>query len=171
MVYDPVQQRLVMFGGYSSWWMGDTWELAPVDPASSRSFGHGCAGTAGVPALAPLLGRRAWLGDLFAVEVRNAPAAQLGVLWSGLSRTTFGGITLPFDLRLLGMPGCSLLCSGQFVDPMAYLGGALRAALPLPLDPALQGAVFYQQALLADPAANAAGVITSQALEHRLGLR
>jgi hypothetical protein len=171
VAYDEARQRLVMFGGQTGWWQADTWELMPIRPARSMSFGQGCAGTAGSPVLLPSIGHRPWLGDSFQAEVINAPAGRPAVLFSGSSRTNFAGLTLPFDLTALGMPGCTLWCSGQILLPMTPGGGPPSAAIQIPLDPALAGGAFYQQALVVDPGANTAGLTATQGLEHRFGVR
>ena len=31
MAFDPISRRLVLFGGYSVGFLGDTWTLTPVD--------------------------------------------------------------------------------------------------------------------------------------------
>ena len=95
------------------------------------------------------------------------------VLTFGVSSSSLGGVPLPFDLTPLGAPGCSIVN-----DVIALLGGTTMAdpngsvlvQVPLPLDPALVGGVFFTQYLFISPAANALGVFTSNGRRNTIGV-
>lgn len=77
-------------------------------------------------------------------------ALSPGILSFGSSRSNFGGIPLPLDLGFLFpvLAGCGL--ESDFYFSIAFFsdaqGGASIAA-PIPVDPTLAGATFYNQAL------------------------
>ena len=88
------------------------------------------------------------------------PDGRLG--GAGVSNTNLGGLPLPFDLSVLGMNGCTLYTSLDVTLPMTNLFGRARATVPIPLgrQPGLR---FYNQAIVVDPGANAAGLVLSNA--------
>jgi hypothetical protein len=172
MVHDPSRQRSILFGGSNAGqYLGDTWELAAANPARYAPFGAGCAGGAGMPVLGAVPWQLPWLGGSFTAEVRPIPPVAVGVMFTGYSRTTWLGIPLPLNLTGAGMPGCSLLASGQIILALSTGGGVGTLTLPLPTDPSLLGAAFYQQALVSDFAANPAGLIVSNGAAARFGQR
>jgi hypothetical protein len=69
----------------------------------------------------------------------------------GVSNTTWGTLPLPFELSSIGMPGCSILTSADFIVPLPITAGQATWDLQLPDDDGLLGATFYQQALVLDP--------------------
>ena len=104
-------------------------------------------------------------------ENRHACQATIheGVL--GLSKTAWGQSNLPLDLTYLGMPGCSLFTSGELVFPVVNSGGTASLTLAVPNSTQLVGCLFYNQALVLDPPANAFGAILSNAGEGKLGAK
>jgi len=156
IIWDPRRQRLVAFTN------GYPWDCGPDRPPSASSFGAGCAGSAGTPALAA--GTLPWLGETFVLAL---PSASATALLLGASRTAWGPAPLPLPLGGVGMPGCTLLTSIDLTFPLA--GNA--AALPIPGSIALVGQAFYVQGIVADPVANPLGAVTSNALEVRVGGR
>jgi hypothetical protein len=84
-------------------------------PAASIWLGEGCADAAGQPriGLSPEGGARGRI-SVSGVEP-GAPCALL----MGLSSSRFGALTLPFDLASVGLPGCMLRTSVDFVIPVA----------------------------------------------------
>ena len=119
-------------------------------------FGKGCKGLGGfIPQsttnIIPVIG-----SANFRMELRKAPPQQPGLLLWGFSRTKFGPIKLPFDLRSLGMIGCTLLVDPQMIWPITTIGGSPgtgTAAVPLaiPALPPLRGLQFFSQWLILDP--------------------
>jgi len=92
----------------------------------------------------------------------------------GFSRTKWGPIKLPFDLKGLGAPTNSLQVSMDILLPVAPWKIApglwnLRAVLTVPNLATLAGKKFYGQTLFLDPPSNALGLVFSNATEMTLG--
>ncbi len=100
--------------------------------------------------------------------------AYTAVAIVGTSRTSFGSLSLPFDLGPLGAPGNSLYARPTFLFslPLSQSGGSYGGSLslPLPADPWFGGAKFYGQVFFADKASNALGLVFSRGVELNLGL-
>ena len=174
MTGDATRGRVVAFtNGFSQSGTQyyDVWEYGPVYPAQYLPFGAGCAGSAGVPTLAPAPGELPWLGDTLTLRVTRVPTTTLALLFLGSSRTSFGGYPLPIDLTALGMPGCSLYTRGTVLLQATSQNGVASFTTPLPAATDLLGAPFFAQALVADPQANAAGLAATNALDARIGGR
>ncbi|MBZ0214430.1 MAG: hypothetical protein K8H99_11565 [Nitrospirae bacterium] len=75
----------------------------------------------------------------------------------------FGTIPLPLDLTLLGMPGCAWYTDIAATLPMATSSGTARVTFVLPNTPNVVGLQFFCQGLVFDPAANSAGLISTNA--------
>jgi hypothetical protein len=69
------------------------------------------------------------------------------------------------------MTGCALRVDGTALLAVAVSGGRGAVPLRIPNDASLLGGRFYDQALVVDPPANAAGATMSHALEARIGGR
>ncbi len=96
----------------------------------------------------------------------------------GLSNKSFAGIPLPFDLGLLGAPGCKLYVSIDLavaVPPRSfdrsYPFGEFRLLFPLPNFTSLAGATLYQQWLFLEPRRNRLGLTASDAVLARFGTK
>lgn len=175
MAYDPVRQRIVLFGGTANWapsqplqsnFLGDTWELALPAGASYTPFGVGCAGSRGVPTLTASGGSLPHAGQLFQATVTNLPFTAPAFLFLGLSNTGYGGLPLPLNLGFLGAPACSLLVSGDDVSLVTNVLGTGHWQWTIPNVP---GAVFYNQAFVFDAAANPLGITTSNGAHATIG--
>ena len=120
-------------------------------PASTNA----CPGSNGNrPIMASASGERPALGSNYVLRVERALANTIVVPMFGLSNTVANGnLPLPFDLTVLGAPGCFLR-----VDPaitfglVTDAGGFAFLDLAFPANPALRGATFFGQALCFDPA-------------------
>lgn len=118
--------------------------------ATYHTFGTGCAGTAGVPALAAAPGSLPIPGTTLSVQVTNLPI-DLAIMATGFSNTlAAGSIPLPFSLAGAGFPGCDLL-----VDPVVntFLVGSSGTAtwtLALPANATFIGSQIYNQAISLD---------------------
>jgi len=169
MAYDPVRGEAVLFGGYDGInRMADTWLYRPVAPASvAVEFGTGCGGSPPVLALEP--GQRAWIGDTLRWHLQaNVHTAALAL---GATRDSFNGVPLPFDLSRFGMPGCALWVAPDVLAPMQPEVTGCVLSTPIPFVHGLAGASLFLQALVVDPAANAAGLTTTAGMQLRLGAR
>ena len=174
MAYDPVRQRVVLFGGTNHWayslsqtWaLGDTWEFDLGAGASYTTYGAGCAGSRGVPTLAAAPGSLPGVGQTFQVNLGNLPFTGAVFLFVGISDTTYGPTPLPFSLAGLGAPGCSALASGE---DLRLLTNVLGSALWQWTVPNAPGVSFYNQAFAFDPAANPLGLTVSNGGRGTIG--
>lgn len=162
MAYDPVSERVVLHGGsYGPLELGETWTYGPLVPARFTRHYVGCRSSVGA---ADLNATRPWLGDPMQFRLTGIPAGAPAVVHLGLSATTlYGIIPLPLDLTPLGATGCTLYTDIAVSLPMAASANGAQLSLPLCLCPSLLGSVLYCQALAADPRANPAGLVTSNA--------
>jgi hypothetical protein len=95
------------------------------------------------------------------------PAATLLL---GLSNQTWGAVPLPFGLDFLGMTGCSLLVSADFVLTSGIsAAGEAAWSIALPEDRGLLNAHFYGQILAPDPGVTPAGFVVSRGLDVAIG--
>jgi len=171
LAYDSARGRTVLFGGSGGSQSSDTWEYAPVDPASHAAFGNGCPGSAGVPALAADTGRLPWIGETFTIRLTNIPSSATAFAFFGVSRTAWSPLALPFALDPIGMPGCTLFVSGEVDLPLSVSGNAGTVSVPIPNDSALLGGPFYNQAVVRDVAANVLGFTVSNACRAIMGAK
>ncbi len=134
------------------------WAGSAPPLADYRTTGFGCissTGTAlglrGVPSARPVL------GSTMAVEVIGVPGAnQVVLLMVGTS-----GFSPAIDLTAIGMPGCVIGVNPIEVVPLLPSAGTAPWSLAIPNVAPLAGTTVWHQALALDPAANAAGLITS----------
>ena len=147
----------------------DTWEYAATGPAGYVAFGSGCAGSRGTPLLAAGPGQLPWSAGTFRLELSSLPPGRSTLVWLGTSKTRFGFLKLPLDLGPVGLPGCALHVSADLTFPVLNWNGTAALRLDVPDDASLLGASFFNQALAADPGANAFGAVVSNAGEGRIG--
>ena len=89
----------------------------------------------------------------------------------GLSKATWMGNPLPFDLAGLGAPGCQVLASADGGLFVGATGNTADLAIAVPNDRSLLGTTIYHQALVLDPnAGNALGAVVSNAAELVIGM-
>jgi hypothetical protein len=143
------------------------WQRAPQFATYSR-YGQGCAGSLGTPTLGGANGSKPVLGGAFVVEVGNLPLG-IGLILFGESRTALGGLPLPLDLGLAGMPGCTLLASPDVNVLVASSGPTGTVTWNIPASPSNFGTRFYTQAFALDPLANAGGFVASNGAAGQLG--
>jgi hypothetical protein len=167
MTFDPMRDETLLFGGLFHL----TWTYAPEVTATTRAFGSGCVGSAGVPVLAPGVGQRPWIGDGYRQLASNLPAGSLAVFKLGVSDQWWGGLPLPFDLSIIGMTGCTEYVSNDVLVGVSTGAGSAGFTFPLPDNPSLRGARLFTQVFTVDPTANVFGATTTNAIEARLGGR
>jgi hypothetical protein len=168
---DSARGKLVLFGGHGasvSGHLSDTWEYGPTDPASYVTFGSGCAGSAGTPAL---VASRPWSGETFTLDVTDLPATTVSLVLLGVSKTSWGPLPLPLPLDLVGMPGCVLFVSNDLAFVVPSAGGRATWSVPGPGGRDLIGGRFYNQAFVFDPVANPLGATSSNAGEGKFGAK
>ncbi len=150
-------------------WNGTIYYAGPTW-ASYGPYGEGCKGTAGVPTLAAAQGSLPKVGKVFTLEMANLPTKPGPVfVLTGYNKDKLGPIKLPFDLTPLGMTGCKLLLGPVTILVGANTGGKGQLKLSIPNSPYLLGAAFYNQALVLDQKANAAGFVMSNGGEGQIG--
>ncbi|MGA1608985.1 MAG: hypothetical protein ACO4CT_18505, partial [Planctomycetota bacterium] len=112
-------------------------------------------------------------GETFVLELTNLPntLAAVSFGFTGFSRETIGGIPLPLDLSVVGMPGCLLLTSSEQAVTLPNLGGRATMSLSIPSDPVLLGSSLYFQGAALDRIANPQGIIVTNGVEARIGDR
>jgi len=166
VAYDARRHELVLFGGINAMYLDGIWTLAVA--AEQATFGAGCPGSLGVPTLQASAWSIPEPGGVAGFDVANLPFS-FAMMAAGFSRTSAGPQPLPMSLQPFGMPGCALLVSP---DATVLLVGSANTAtwsLPLPSVPGLLGIELFLQAFAFDPAANAAGVTTSNGGRCRIG--
>lgn len=139
-------------------------------------YGSGCSG--GSPTGAPTLRPGAAfpvprIGAQFDLEVGNLGAMPCpGFMIYGMSVTQWGPFTLPLDMTIFGMPGCTGLVSMNANLLFVNAGlGPVTWTIGIPNNPALAGLALGNQAMLLDPlATNAAGVNFTNLAAGRVGL-
>lgn len=135
---------------------------------SIRTFGTGCAGSGGVPSQSVFGEPR--LGGVLTFFLANGPANGTALLNLGFSDQRWGGIALPFDLAPFGAGGCVLLADMVEAFPARIdSAGFAEVNVRVPAAPGLVGLDVFTQFVLPDPAANAFGLTTSDAVAVRIG--
>ncbi|MBL8749865.1 MAG: hypothetical protein JNK78_11940 [Planctomycetes bacterium] len=154
--YVPLVNRVVVFGGinFSTFtYFGDTWQW------EAGTFGAGCVGTNGTPALSSSSSPR--LGQSWTATVQNLnPSLNLAFFVFGF--TTFPGV----DLGFLPMPGCFLFETLDVTVPITGSGGS--ASWTWASVAGVLGTRIYGQALCLDPV-NAFGATISNAITATIG--
>jgi hypothetical protein len=126
----------------------------------SSAYGASCNTST---ALVPLLAANAEaLGDNWIVSLSRAPRSAGAALAIGLGNTTYQGLPLPFDMGILGAPGCTIHVD-MVVNLTRFLtsSGTASWSLPTPNDLSIDGVTFYAQAFMVDLFANNLGLISS----------
>lgn len=159
MAYQISTNRIVQFGGIdftTFTYRGATWLW------ETGTFGSGCAGTNGTPALS--VSGSPKLGQPWTVTANNVnPTFNLGIV-------LFGFAELPgIDLGpILGMPGCLAFTTPDVLTSLLTgAGGSFAWTWP-----SVSGAVgdhFFAQALCLDPTVNAFGFTISNAISITVG--
>lgn len=170
MAFDPVRMQPLLFGGIGSqpFLFTDTWTFHGT-AAGFGSFGGGCPGSNGTPRL---LGSAPWIGQPIQFQLDTLPASSFAIIFLGLNDTTWNGRPLPMPLGSLGLPGCSLLIAPRSsTGLLPTTSGSLTTTVPIPNLAALGGLSAFFQALVFDPAANAAGAVVSNGVRADLALR
>ncbi|MEM7201654.1 MAG: hypothetical protein AAF628_15405 [Planctomycetota bacterium] len=169
--YHAGSGRAVLLVDTGTQYVTELWDYGPIHPATYRSFGNGCAGSAGTPSLVGAAGSLPWLGQTLSLQLTSVLAGQPAAVWVGGSRTQWQGLTLPLELRAAGMPGCELLASPEVPVAVGTAGGTATLTVPLCVCASALGLSVFGQAAVADPGANPAGVVISNGIEAQIGGR
>jgi len=112
------------------------------------------------------------VGVTFVVDLTNLPNSpffNIPFAMLGFRNDRWAGGSLPLDLAILGMPGCSLLTSSDDALTLSNQGGSAALPIAMPADPAIVGQSFFIQGAVMDRAANPMGLVLSNGLEIRVG--
>jgi hypothetical protein len=131
-------------------------------------YGTACTGTLPqVPLFTASQAPR--LGGNFDLKVNQAPANTIALFVQGLSNTQVGSLALPFDLGVLGAPGCAQRTSMDALDfALTNSAGSATYVIQVPTAPALAGFRWFTQGALLTPA-NTLGLVTTAGLELVIG--
>ncbi|MCA8975434.1 MAG: hypothetical protein KDC98_11990, partial [Planctomycetes bacterium] len=102
------------------------------------------------------------IGNQFRVRVAQAVPSSIALMEIGFSSSWYSGHALPLDLGAYGAAGCSLLV-GPIDTRILFTNtsGATNLQYNIPNNIYALGLSFFNQALVADPSANALGIATS----------
>lgn len=159
--FDQVNIRASTTAG--NWVIPDL--VVEVPATGFTPFGRGCAGAGGEPDLAEGAGSSQRIGMTTIASVTNLPAGSGGgaMVIGTQGRQLFPGVDLPFDLAIIGAPGCLLWTDLTVVIPVTYGGGAFGFSVPIPNLPSLVGASVYMQAAIGDASAPAFFTVSNAA--------
>lgn len=128
----------------------------------ARVIGAGCTGSNGVPRLSAAAGPR--LGQNYVLELSNlAAAVPITVLVLSLTETPAQ------SLGVIGMPGCFAYVTPDVLLTVLATSGIANLTIAIPTTAALNGLSLFGQGIGLDPTINQAGLVSSNALEGRLG--
>lgn len=131
-------------------------------------IGAGCAGSTGTPTHAAT--GTPDIGGSVSYNLTNAPGATLCIAAFGFDNQSWNGQPLPFNLGVVGAPGCQLRIDAAItLAGVATAGGNKATVVAFPNDPSLVGARLYSQYLVYDPPANAFDWTITNAVRTTLG--
>ncbi|MCA8971418.1 MAG: hypothetical protein KDC95_16615, partial [Planctomycetes bacterium] len=171
--YDPSTLRVVRFFGETKVAVptDEVWSFGTTSVASYMPFGSSCPGSSGIAVHAggP---RLPWVGDTADLSLSGAVPTSAAAFVLGLSDTTWGALTLPIDLTVLGATGCSLYASMDVVVAVPTSAtGTASIAIKIPPIASLSGARFFTQFFAFDIAANSLGMTLTNAVTGTIGVR
>ena len=79
----------------------------------------------------------------------------------GFSAASWSGFSLPLDLGLIGLPGCTLFVEVAVAETMVRTGTRADWTIDLPSDASLVGQDFWLQALVLDPMAHGGAALSN----------
>lgn len=110
------------------------------------------------------------IGRSFRLELSFAAPNAAATLFVGSSKTSWNGVSLPFDLTPFGARGCAVLASGEVqIGISTNAQGAGAVTLSVPNVPAYVGATLHDQFLVVDPRANQLGISFSNGGTGKVG--
>lgn len=161
-------QKTILFGGFGSPQLNDTWEYQTAAIGAVTTYGTGCAGPAGVLTLGSA--ELPWAGDVWTGSCANLGPTSLAMQVWGLSQ-----VSLPLNPILpVAPPSCLLLANADLVTgPSVPSGGVETVQLSIANNPALAGFNLSVQVaeLEFDLGGNWVGLYTSNGLTITVGVR
>ena len=148
--YDPAVNQLRLFGGgCGTSYTNDLWALSLPVYARSSNYGQACVGSLGTPTIAVVAPSAPIVGTTVNVQMTNIFGLFFPAFAAlGFQRATFGGIPLPLELTVVGLPGCWLQNSAdQVLTLTPPVGGIVNWPLPLPNSAQLLGSEIFLQGL------------------------
>jgi len=127
-------------------------------------FGQSCAGSGRTRPTLGLSGSSS-IGQSCSVLLTNALPTTGATAFLGFSNTSWNGVNqLPFDMTLIGAPGCFVLVDLLVgASMLTDARGGASLTLSIPSSSALVGVTTYAQWAVVDASANALQVVTSNA--------
>lgn len=142
--YDQTRGVLVHYGGFGPTFSNETWEFTGNNDGVFSLYGQACDTLSGTPELD---GTTPNIGTNLVLTASNLGTAT-GALWAlGFSDQFFNGVPLPFDLAIIGLPGCGLVTGADVVNLSSAANGATSLSVPLPNQGSLIGQSLFSQAL------------------------
>lgn len=161
MAFVPSRRQTVMFGGISFQTFSafdDTWEYG----AKSMTFGTGCAGSNGTPALdasdAPRFGQNYTLNATNLNSTVNIALFALSVM-----------PIAPVALDGIGMTGCTGYAAPELLSSVTGAAGAASLTIAMPTSTSFIGVTLDSQALSLDPNINPLWLAASNGHQGVLG--
>jgi len=169
LAYDSARDRIVKFGGYWTAVEQATWEYQVGARSTWTPTGPGCSGPFGPPTLTPANGSRPVAGSAFTLLLSYAFGNNLSLVAFGQSDQVWGPNPLPLDLTSIGMTGCVLRTSTEFLTAFFLNAGAGSFTWAIPVTPNAIGFQFHAQAMVLDITANPYGAVLSNAASGVVG--
>jgi len=141
-----------------------------VDPfnTTATGFGAGCVNSSSKTA--SIASNTIGLGGSWQLSVTNTTPVAPTAVFIGASNTSWNSVALPFDLGILGAPGCKMLTDMALtIGGNSSVNGAYTTGFYTPADPKLSGTKLYAQAASYDPFANNLGIATSNGVAVTFG--
>lgn len=145
--------------------------VAQTSSAGFSTFGSGCRGPAGTPTMAVVQNSLPIVGRQFQVSITSLPAAVYNSVFGvvGASKTRWKATPLPLDLTPMGITGCSMYVSPDYMEEIQNLGGTATWTMKVPNVSSLVGSTVFIQAWVIDGNANPGAVLVTNAGEAKLG--
>lgn len=145
--FDRQREKLVVFGGFSNVFSSATWEYTGDSGGIFTLFGSSCP----IGGVEPVLsGTSPTLGQTLSLTIDDISGSFGAVVVLGTSNQTYSGLPLPLDLGVLGLPGCALLVSVDFVEIATAVSDQISYAINVPTQTALLYQSIYVQGLMLD---------------------
>jgi hypothetical protein len=111
------------------------------------------------------------IGQPITVKLSAARKLSAAICPLGTSNTLWGALPLPFDMTVVGAPGCFLRASldGLIIGGATDANGNAQFTLPIPNAIGLSGVVFYNQWIVFDAPANTLGLVLTNGGKATIG--